>query len=118
MRSTAGPVTRKRHKKLLKQAKGFRHGRKNLFKRSKEALLAAYKHAFQDRKKKKGVMRSLWITRINAAVRAIDPDYTYSRFMCDLKSANIQLDRKMLAELAVQNAEEFSSIVNIAKAAK
>ena len=117
MRSTAGKVTRRRHKKLLKQAKGFRHGRKNLFKRAKEAVMSANKHAFVGRKKKKSDMRSLWITRINAAVRLLDPAYSYSRFICDLKKANIGLDRKILADLAVQDAAQFARIVELAKAA-
>ena len=117
MRSTAGIVTRRRHKKLLKEAKGFRHGRKNLYKRAKEAVMSARVHAFNDRKKKKGDFRALWITRINAAVRAIDPGYSYSRLMHGLKQANIALDRKTLAELAVNDTQEFNRVVEIAKAA-
>jgi large subunit ribosomal protein L20 len=118
MRSTAGVVTRRRHKKLLKQVKGFRHGRKNLFKRSNEALMSAYSHAFTDRKKKKSDFRSLWIIRINAAVRAIDPEYSYSRFMHDLKEVKVGLDRKMLADLAVRDSKEFARLVELAKSAK
>jgi len=117
MRSTAGKVTRRRHNKLLKQTKGFRNGRKNLYKQAKEGLMSAYRHAFNDRRKKKGDMRSLWIVRINAAVRAIDPAYSYSRFVNDLKKANIGLDRKVLADMAVRDAQEFTRIVELAKAA-
>lgn len=117
MRNTAGKVTRRRHKKLLKEAKGFRHGRKNLFKRAKEAVMSARQHAFADRRKKKGNMRSLWIIRINAAIRAIDPEYSYSRFICGLKKANIGLDRKILADMAVQDSQEFKKIVELAKTA-
>lgn len=115
MRSTSGVVTRRRHKKLLKQAKGFRHGRKNLFKMSKEAVKKALVHSYSGRKKKKGEYRALWITRINAAVRAIDPAYSYSRFINDLKAANIELDRKILAELAVNDSAEFAKIVESVK---
>jgi len=115
MRSTSGVVTRRRHKKLLKLAKGFRHGRKNLFRRSKEAVRKAMVHAYRGRKNKKGEYRKLWITRINAAVRSIDPNYSYSRFICDLKSANILLDRKILAELAVNDFAEFTTIMETAR---
>lgn len=117
MRSTSGVVTRRRHKRLLKLAKGFRHGRKNLFKRGKEAVKHALKHAYQDRKKKKGQFRALWIMRINAAVRLIDPAYSYSKFINDLKIADIQLDRKILAELAVNDSAEFAKIVEAARQA-
>jgi len=117
MRSTSGVVTRRRHKRLLKMAKGYRHGRKNLFKRSKEAVKKALTHAYQDRKKKKGQFRSLWIIRINAAVRLIDPAYSYSKFINDLKIADIQLDRKILAEMAVNDSAEFAKIVETAKQA-
>jgi large subunit ribosomal protein L20 len=102
---------------LLKEAKGFRHGRKNLFKRAKEAVISARSHAFHDRRKKKGDFRSLWITRINAAVRLIDPAFSYSRLMYGLKQANVALDRKSLAELAVNDSGEFQRVVEMAKAA-
>lgn len=118
MRVTSGPVTHRRHKKLLKQAKGFRHGRKNLIKRSHEAVMSAYIHAFQDRKKKKGDFRTLWIARINAAVRAIDPMLSYSRFMHGLKGASIEVNRKILAELAVNDPQEFARLVELATAGK
>ena len=114
MRSTAGPATRKSHKNVLKKCKGFRNGRKNLFKRANEALISALTHAYADRKKKKGNFRALWITRINAAVRQINADYSYSRLMDGLKKADVVINRKMLAELAVNNEAAFARLVELA----
>lgn len=114
MRVTPGPATRKSHKNVLKKCKGFRHGRKNLFKRANEALISALSHAYTDRKKKKGNYRALWITRINAAVRQINEDYSYSRFMSGLKKADVLINRKMLAELAVNNEAAFARLVEMA----
>lgn len=117
MRVTAGPVTRRRHKRLLKKNKGFRHGLKSLYKRAFMANMKAQKNAFRDRKKKKRDYRSLWIVRINAAIRQIDPDYSYSRFMHGLKTAGVEVDRKMLAEVAFHDMETFAKFVEAAKAA-
>ena len=80
--------------------------------------MSAYKHAFNDRRKKKGDMRSLWIARINAAVRQIDPEYSYSRFICDLKKHDIALNRKMLADLAVRDSNRVAMLVEEARSSK
>ena len=110
-----GMIVKKRHKKLLEQVKGFRHGRKNLFRRAKEALLKASQYAYRDRRNKKREFRKLWTVRINAGVREFD--ISYSEFIFGLKKAEIDLNRKVLSELAVQNKEEFAKIVTKAKAA-
>ena len=115
MRITAGKARRRRRKRILKEAKGFRNGRKNLFKQCKQSVMISHKDAFRDRRKKKGNMRKLWISRINAAIRSIDPKYSYSRFICDLKNAQIEVNRKLLADIAVRNEEEFGKIVEIAR---
>jgi large subunit ribosomal protein L20 len=117
MRATAGPVTRRRHKRLLKQNKGFRHGLKSLYKRAFMARMKAQKNAFRDRKKKKRDYRALWIVRINAAIRQLDPNYSYSRFMHGLKAAGVEVDRKMLAEVAYQDMETFAKFLAAAKGA-
>ncbi len=117
MRNPAGPVTRRRHKKLLKLAKGRRHGFKNLYKRAFLRQMNALKHAYRSRKVKKRDFRSLWIIRINAAIRELDPAYNYSRFMCGLKKAGIEMDRKSLADLAFNDLGAFAKIVEAAKAA-
>lgn len=96
-------------------AKGFRNGRKNLFKRSNEAVMKSLQHAYHDRKLKKREYRALWIVRINAAVRALDASFTYSRFMNGLKRQNVEINRKLLAELAVNNSDEFTKLVELAK---
>ena len=108
-----GTVTKKRHKKLLKQTKGFWGQRKNVFRRAKETLLRAMEFAFIGRKKKKRDFRSLFITRISAACKA--NDISYSRFIGSLSSLNIKLNRKMLSQLAIFEPKAFSYIVETAK---
>ncbi len=115
MRATSGPVTRRRHKRLLKHTRGFRNGLKSLYRRAKQAVINAWEHAYRDRKKKKANFRALWITRINAAVRQIDPGYSYSRFINGLKKAEISLNRKILADMAVRHPDEFRKLVEISK---
>ena len=108
-----GTVTKKRHKRLLKQAKGFWGQRKNIFKRAHETLLRAWAFAFKSRKLYKRDMRSLFISRITASVR---PHGTsYSKFIHGLKLANVSLNRKMLSQLAIFEPEAFTRIVGITK---
>lgn len=115
MRVKGGPSSKARKKKVLDQAKGFRGTRNNLIRRASEATMRAGRHAYIGRKRKKRDFRALWITRINAAVR--EHGLSYSRFIHALKEANIELDRKILAELAVNNKEEFAKLVEVAKSA-
>lgn len=114
MRVKGGTVTRRRHKKLLKQTKGFFGTRRKLFRRANEAWMKSMAYAYRDRRNKKRDMRRLWITRINAAARINGT--TYSRLIHDLKTSNIELDRKMLADLAVNEPEAFASVVETAQA--
>lgn len=108
-----GTVTKKRHKRLLSQAKGFWGQRKNIFKRAHETLLRAWAFAFKSRKLYKRDMRSLFISRITASVR---PHGTsYSKFIHGLKIANIGLNRKMLSQLSIFEPNAFSQIVDISK---
>lgn len=108
-----GVAAHKRRKKILKQAKGFKWGRKTKYKAAKEALKHAWTHSFQDRKKKKGNFRRLWQIKINAAVRS--HGLTYSQFINLLKKNNIELDRKMLAALAEKHPQVFEKIVSQVK---
>lgn len=108
-----GTVTKKRHKRLLKQTKGFWGQRKNVFKRAQETLLRAWAFAFKNRKLFKRDMRSLFITRITAAVR--QHGASYSTFIHGLKKANIELNRKMLSQLAIIEPNAFARVVEIAK---
>ena len=108
-----GVMVRKKHKKLLKLTKGYRHGRKNLVKVAQQAAFRAGQHAYRDRRNKKRVFRALWIVRLNAAVRA--QGLTYSKFIKLLKDNKIELDRKVLADLALNNPEEFTKIVEKVK---
>ena len=114
MRVKGGTVTRRRHKKLLKQTKGFFGTRRKLFRRANEAWMKSMVYAYRDRRNRKRDMRRLWIIRINAAARANGT--TYSRLVHDLKQAGIALDRKMLADLAVNDPGTFSSVVEAAQA--
>jgi large subunit ribosomal protein L20 len=107
-------TARARHKKVLEQAKGYRGRRKNVYRIAKEAVMKAGQYAYRDRRAKKRDFRVLWIARINAAVR--EAGLTYSRFMAGLKKASIEIDRKVLADLAVQDKPAFSRIVEQAKA--
>lgn len=110
-RVKTGPTKRARHNKVLERTKGFRMTKNRLYKVAHEAYMHALQYAFEGRRKKKGDFRSLWITRINASLRSLDPGYSYSRFVRDLKKANIGLNRKSLADLAVRLPDAFSQIV-------
>ena len=104
-----GVTARARHKKVLALAKGFRGRRKNVFRIAKEAVMRAGQYAYRDRRTKKRVSRQLWIARINAATRGLG--VTYSKFMAGLKKANVDLDRKVLADMAVHDPAGFSAVV-------
>ena len=109
-----GVTARARHKKVLALAKGFRGRRKNVFRIAKEAVMRAGQYAYRDRRNRKRVFRNLWIARINAASRNLG--VTYSRLMAGLKKASIDIDRKVLADMAVNDPAAFGSIVETAKA--
>lgn len=108
-----GTITKKRHKRVLKQTKGFWGQRKNVFRRAKETLLRAMAFAFKGRKLKKRDMRALFIARINAACSA--EGLPYNKFIAGLKKADVELDRKMLSQLAIFDPDVFSRLVEIAK---
>ena len=112
-RVKTGVVRRRRHKKILKLARGFFSARHKHFRKAKEQLERSLVYAFRDRKAKKRDFRRLWIIRINAACRL--NDISYSRFMNGLKKAKIELDRKVLANLAINDASGFSKIVELVK---
>jgi len=115
MRVKTGVVRRRRHKKLLKQARGFFSGRRKHFRKAKEQLERSLVYAYRDRRQKKRDFRRLWITRINAACRL--NEMSYSKFINGLKKANIELDRKILADMAMHDAPAFTKVVEAAKAA-
>lgn len=110
-----GVTARAKHKKVLKQAKGYQGARSRTFKVAKQAVTKAGQYAYRDRKQRKRQFRALWITRINAAVR--NHGLSYSRFMNGLLKAGIELDRKVLADLAVNDKPAFAVIAEKAKAA-
>ena len=112
-RVVRGSVARKRRKKILKLAKGFRGSHSKLFRTAKQQVLKALKYAYIDRKKKKRYYRALWIIRINAAVRLYG--INYKSFICSLKQNKIALNRKMLSQLAVVDNEAFRMLIEIAK---
>jgi len=114
-RAKTGVVRRRRHKKVLKLARGFYSGRRKHFRKAKEQLERSLVYAYRDRKQKKRDFRKLWIIRINAACRL--NDMNYSTFMNGLKKAGIELDRKILADMAMNDAAAFSALVTQAKAA-
>ena len=114
-RVKTGVVRRRRHKKVLKLARGFYSGRRKHFRKAKEQLERSLVYAYRDRKQKKRDFRKLWIVRINAACRL--NDMNYSTFMNGLKKAGIELDRKILADMAMNDAAAFSALVAQAKAA-
>ena len=114
-RVKTGVVRRRRHKKVLKLARGFFSARHKHFRKAKEQLKRSLVYAFRDRKAKKRDFRRLWIIRINAGCRL--NDISYSRFMNGLKKANIELDRKVLANLAMSDAAAFAKVVELAKKA-
>ena len=110
-----GVTARARHKKVLVQAKGYRGRRKNVYRIAKQAVMKAGQYQYRDRRQRKRQFRSLWIARINAAARELG--MKYSTFMNGLKKANIEVDRKVLADLAVHEPEAFNAIAAQAKAA-
>ena len=114
-RSTSGPATRRRRKRMLKQAKGYFSTRRKLFKTAKETVHRALQFSYRDRRQRKRQFRSLWITRINAAARM--NGLSYSRFMDGLKKAGVEVDRKVLADLAVHDQVAFAALADKAKAA-
>jgi large subunit ribosomal protein L20 len=109
-----GVTARARHKKILALAKGYRGRRKNVFRIAKQAVMKAGQYAYRDRRAKKRVFRQLWIARINAAARGLG--LTYSKFIAGLKKAQIELDRKVLSDMAIHDPAAFASIVAVAKA--
>ena len=109
-----GVTARARHKKIIDLAKGYRGRRGNVYRIAKEAVMKAGQYAYRDRRNKKRVFRALWIARINAAVRELD--MSYSVFIAGLKKAAIDIDRKVLADLAVYDRPAFNKIAEQAKA--
>jgi large subunit ribosomal protein L20 len=114
-RVKGGPRARKRHKKVLKLTKGQRATKHTLFRRAHEAMLKSLRYAYRDRRNRRRDMRRLWITRINAAAR--QNGLSYSRFVHGLKQAGVELDRKVLAQLAVEDADAFAQLVEVAASA-
>lgn len=112
-RVKGGPRGHRKHNKVLQAAKGYRGSRSKLFKKAQEAVLRAGEHAFAGRRKRRRDFRRLWIARINAALA--QHDIKYSRFIAGLKNANIELDRKMLSELAINDPKAFDEIVSKVK---
>lgn len=110
-----GVVANRRHKKVLKQAKGYYAARSRVYRVAKQAVIKAGQYAYRDRRVKKRTFRALWITRINAQARA--EGITYSQFIAGLKKAGIGLDRRVLADIAVHDKGAFAVIANQAKAA-
>jgi len=115
MRATNGTIHKNRRKKILKRTKGFRAGRRRLYRTAKDAALKADMWAFRDRKQRKRHFRILWIARINAACRV--EGISYSKFMAGVLKAKIDLNRKSLSEMAIQDPTAFKEVVRLAKAA-
>jgi large subunit ribosomal protein L20 len=113
-RAVSGSVSRKRRKKILKLAKGYRSVRSTCFRKAREAVEHGLCYAYRDRKNRKREFRRLWIARINAAVR--EQGMNYSQFMYGLKKAEIELDRKVLSDMAIFNQESFKSLTETARA--
>lgn len=109
-----GVIARRRHKKVIGQAKGYYNARRKIYRVAKQAVIKAGQYAYRDRRVKKRDFRSLWIVRINAAAR--EHGLSYSRFMNGLKKAAIELDRKVLADIALHDKDGFAALVNAAKA--
>ncbi len=114
-RVKGGPKTRRRHKKVIELTKGQYGTRHSLYRRAHEAMLKSLTYAYRDRRRRKRDFRRLWIQRINAAAR--EYGLSYSRFMAGLKRAGVELDRKILADLAVNDAQVFKELVEAAKSA-
>ncbi|MCA9990075.1 MAG: 50S ribosomal protein L20 [Anaerolineales bacterium] len=115
MRVKGGTVTHRRHKKILDMTSGQWGTRSKLFRRANEAMMKSYWYAYRDRRNRRRDLRRLWIARINAASRI--NGMSYSRFIYGLKQANVELDRKALADIAVRDAAAFAAIAEIAKKA-
>ncbi|HUV74667.1 MAG TPA: 50S ribosomal protein L20 [Anaerolineae bacterium] len=113
-RVKGGPRARRRHNKVLKLTKGQRATKHALYRRAHEAMLKSLTYSYRDRRRRKRDFRRLWITRINAAAR--QHGVPYGRFMAGLKEAGVELDRKVLADLAVKDAAAFAHLVEVAKA--
>jgi len=109
-----GVVARRRHKKILKQAKGYYGARSRVFRVAKQAVIKAHQYAYRDRRNRKRAFRALWIARINAGARA--NGLSYSRLIAGLKKANVEIDRKVLADLAMNEQQAFAAVVEKAKA--
>lgn len=112
MRVKRGTTQRAKHKKILKAAKGMQHNRTRSYRMAKQAVIRALQYAYRDRRNKKRDLRALWITRINAAAR--ENGTTYGKLMHGLKEANIELDRKTLADIAAREPQVFAAIVKAA----
>jgi len=113
MRVKRGVTSSAKHKKTIKLARGMQHDRTRSYRLAKQAVIKALSYSYRDRRNKKRDLRGIWITRINAATRELGT--TYSKLMTGMKTVNIQIDRKILAELAVNEPEAFSEIVKEAK---
>lgn len=113
MRVKRSVPARAKHKKILKQAKGMQHNRTRSFRLAKQGVIRSLQYAYRDRRNKKRDLRELWITRINAAAR--ENDTTYGAFIHSLKKAGVELDRKILADLAVREPKAFTAIVKAVK---
>ena len=113
MRVKRGLAGHRRHKKYLDLAKGYRSGRSRLYRTAREAVERSMAYATRDRKVKKREFRKLWIVRINAGAR--EHGLSYSRFMCGLQAAGVELNRKILADMAVRAKEDFAKLVELAK---
>ncbi len=111
-----GVVTKRRHKKILKEARGYFGSKHREFKSAKEQLMHAGQYAYRDRRQKKREMRKIWIVRINAACR--EEEISYSRFIEGLNKAGIEVNRKMLSEIAINDKEAFKELVEVAKTGK
>jgi len=115
VRVKGGPQTQRRHKKVLALTKGQRGSKHRLFKRGNEAMMKSLEYAYRDRRNRKRDFRRLWIARINAAAR--QNELSYSKFMFGLKTAGVELDRKVLADIAMNDPAAFSQLADTAKAA-
>ena len=115
MRATSATARHRRHKRVLKDAKGYRGSRSKLYRMAKETLMRAGNYAYRDRRAKKRTYRRLWIARINAAAR--NEGMSYSAFMAGLKKAGVELDRKQLSDIAIRDPQTFTSLVDVARQA-
>jgi len=113
MRVKRGVPARAKHKKILKAAKGMQHNRTRSFRLAKQGVIRALTYAYRDRRNRKRDLRSLWITRINAAAR--ENGTTYGKLISGLKKANVELDRKVLSEIAVSDPKAFAAVVKAVK---